>query len=32
VLSDSASAKKTLSQFNRIARAMYSNPPVGLDV
>lgn len=28
VLSDSASAKKTLSQMNRIARAMYSNPPV----
>ena len=28
VLADSASAKKTLSQMNRIARAMYSNPPV----
>lgn len=28
VLSDSAAATKTLSQLNRIARAMYSNPPV----
>ena len=28
VLSDEAAAKKTLSQLNRIARAMYSNPPV----
>ena len=28
VLNDAASAKTTLSQMNRIARAMYSNPPV----
>ena len=28
VLSDSEYATKTLSQLNRIARAMYSNPPV----
>ena len=28
VLADADAAKKTLSQLNRIARAMYSNPPV----